>query len=268
MKGPAYQVDVLIQGFPGKAVCHGGLGWSTVTLLRQAGKVILVDVGAFGIRKELQTQLKEHRVTPESVTDVVLTHAHYDHAVNFTLFPNAVVWIGETELAWAQVQPPGFNPLPELYIRELSTSSRVRRVRGGDNFLPGITAIDAPGHTPGHLLFYLTSNNVPILFTGDAAKNRAELLSMDVDATGDRHLSIGSLKTIWHYWKLVAGTVLIPGHDLSMQLDAHGMPQYIGQRKAAITAWFSESLMHTHTIDLCAALDTAQTTSQKNQSLK
>ena len=28
-----YQIDILIQGYPGRAVCHGGLGWSTSTLL-------------------------------------------------------------------------------------------------------------------------------------------------------------------------------------------------------------------------------------------
>ena len=60
-----YSVDVLVQGFPGKAVCHGGLGWSTVTLLRGQGRVILVDVGAFGIRRELRKQLDDHGVSPE-----------------------------------------------------------------------------------------------------------------------------------------------------------------------------------------------------------
>lgn len=45
-----YKVDVLVQGFPGKSVCHGGLGWSTITLLRGGGRDILVDVGAFGVR--------------------------------------------------------------------------------------------------------------------------------------------------------------------------------------------------------------------------
>ena len=164
-----YQVDVLIQGFPGRAVCHGGLGWSTVTLLRAPGRTILVDVGAFGVRKELAKQLRARSVEPTAVTDVVLTHAHYDHSVNFTLFPNATVWIGAEELAWAARQPPGFNPLPELYVRELAASSRVRRIGYGDEFLPGLKALASPGHTPGHLLFYLTGNDVPLLFTGDAA---------------------------------------------------------------------------------------------------
>jgi len=29
-----YAIDILVQGYPGKTVCHGGLGWSTIALLR------------------------------------------------------------------------------------------------------------------------------------------------------------------------------------------------------------------------------------------
>lgn len=245
-----YQVDVLVQGFPGKAVCHGGLGWSTVTLLRGGGRTVLVDVGAFGVRRELRKQLESRGVAPEDVTDVFLTHAHYDHAVNFVLFPNATVWIGDEELSWAAAQPPGFNPLPELYVAELARSARVRRVQAGDTLLPGLKALAAPGHTPGHLLLYLDANTIPVLFTGDAAKNRAELLSREVDATGDAEASRRSIDDIWACWKRVPGTVLIPGHDLSMTLDAQGRPVYVGERKAAIAVWFSESIRVMDTIDL------------------
>lgn len=246
-----YRLDVLIQGFPGKAICHGGLGWSTVSLLRGEGRTMLVDVGAFGVRRELRKQLEAHGVTPEEVTDVLLTHAHYDHAVNFVLFPNATVWIGEQELAWAAAQPPGFNPLPELYVAELSRSERVRRIQAGERFLPGLEALAAPGHTPGHLLFHLYGNATPVLFTGDAAKNRAELLSREVDATADADASRRSIDAIWDCWRRVPGTLLVPGHDLSMCLDCTGKPQYLGQRKAAIAAWFSESIHTMSTIDLC-----------------
>jgi glyoxylase-like metal-dependent hydrolase (beta-lactamase superfamily II) len=248
-----YQVDVLVQGFPGKAVCHGGLGWSTVTLLRGGGRTLLVDVGAFGVRRELRKQLDAHAVKPEDVTDVFLTHAHYDHAVNFVLFPNATVWIGDAELSWAAAQPPGFNPLPELYVAELERSPRVRRVEAGDCILPGLRALPSPGHTPGHLLLYLEANPTPVLFTGDAAKNRAELLSREVDATADAEASRRSIDEIWACWRRVAGTVLIPGHDLSMRLDEQGAPCYIGERRAAIAAWFSESIHMMDTIDLCGA---------------
>jgi len=246
-----YKIDVLIQGFPGKAICHGGLGWSTVTLIRGAGRIILLDVGAFGVRRELAKQLNACGIAPEDVTDVVLTHAHYDHAVNFTLFPAATVWIGAKELAWAAEQRAGFNPLPELYVRELSSSLRVRRIEAGQEFLPGLLAIAAPGHTPGHLIFLLTAASHQILFPGDAAKNRAELLSRQVDSTGDLEASQSSLDIIWRHWRAEPGTVLVPGHDLCMTLDGEGRPVYLGERRAAIAAWFSESLSEESVINLC-----------------
>ena len=248
-----YQVDVLIQGFPGRAICHGGLGWSTVTLIRGEGRIILLDVGAFGMRKPLGRRLQEFAVKPEDVTDVVLTHAHYDHVINFTLFPNAKVWIGQVELDWAALQPPGFNPLPELYVQELVRSDRVLKLTAGEEFIPGIHAYAVPGHTPGHLLFVLNNGENDILFTGDSAKNRAELLSRKVVDTDDEKESAQSIELIWRYWKQRPGNLLIPGHDLSMVLDAQDQPCYFGDRKAAIRIWFSESIEHSDVIDLTGA---------------
>lgn len=245
-----YKIDVLVQGYPGRSVCNGGLGWSTTTLLRDSQHSILVDVGAFGVRHFLEQQLKNCGVSPEDITDVVLTHAHYDHAVNFTLFPNATVWIGADELSWAAAQPPGFNPLPELYVRELAVSPKVRRLADGETFLPGMTAIASPGHTPGHLLFHVDLPGQAILFTGDAAKNRAELLSLSVNDTYDAQTSKASLELIWDIWKRIPDTLLVPGHDLSMKLDESGRPFYLGKRLAAINAWFGDTLEPTR-IDLC-----------------
>jgi glyoxylase-like metal-dependent hydrolase (beta-lactamase superfamily II) len=250
-----YTLDILVQGFPGRAICHGGLGWSTIALIRGEGRIALLDVGAFGIRRELRKQLRDHGVHPDEVTDVILTHAHHDHAVNFTLFPNARVWIGDEELNWAAAQPPGFNPLPELYVRELVSLPRLHRIRPGDEVLPGLTAMAAPGHTPGHLFFILESYPVPVVFTGDSAKNRAELLSMEVDATEDPDLSRTTLEAIWAAWRRTPGTLLVPGHDLTMRLDDSGQPEYVGERRAAIAAWFSESIHKTTLIDLCCPPD-------------
>ena len=63
--------------------------------------------------------------------------------------------------------------------------------------LPGIAAFDAPGHTPGSLVFHLTANEVPVIFTGDAAKNRAELISRKVDMSLDEAASTNSIDRIW-----------------------------------------------------------------------
>ena len=86
--------------------------------------------------------------------------------------------------------------------------------------LPQLRAHAAPGHTPGHLIFVLEGQDRDIIFTGDAAKNRAELLSL----TADMSLSVGdSAGTFDHIWSLSRhkpGNVLVPGHDLPMVLDA------------------------------------------------
>jgi len=136
-------------------------------------------------------------------------------------------------------------------VRELLTRERVRRIAPGDEPLPGLKAVAAPGHTSGHLIFVLTANTPPVVFTGDSAKNRAELLSGEVDATVDATQSRETLALIWSYWRAEPGTLLIPGHGLSMCLDADGQPGYIGERKAAIAAWFSESIQTVTTINLC-----------------
>jgi glyoxylase-like metal-dependent hydrolase (beta-lactamase superfamily II) len=237
-----YQIDVLIQGYPGKSLCHGGLGWSTIACLRGQGRTILIDVGAFSIRPEFGRQLAAAGVAPESVTDVLLTHAHWDHSVNYTLFPRADVWIGRVEMDWATQVPVGFNPLPELYVQDLAKHPKLHLIEDGEAFLPGFTAHLCPGHTPGCLVYRLEGGAAPVVFSGDAAKNRAELLSMATDMTMDAGASRASLELIWRLWRQPPGTLLIPGHDLTMRLDAAGRPEYIGQRRAGIASWFSEDL--------------------------
>ena len=192
-----YTLDVLVQGYPGKSVCHGALGWSTIALLRGQGRVALVDVGSFGVRPELARQLAVRGVRREDVTDILLTHAHWDHSVNAPLFPNTTVWIGATEMAWAEAEPWDFNELPELHVRELAANPRTRRMVPGDEPLPGVRAIAAPGHTPGCLVFHLTNSDPPVIFSGDTAKNRAEMLSMAADMTMDAAASESSMAGIW-----------------------------------------------------------------------
>ena len=92
------------------------------------------------------------------------------------------------------------------------------------------------------LVFRLTGAERDVVFTGDAAKNRAELVSGDVDMTYDAAVSRASIGMIRGLWRARPGTVLIPGHDLPMVLGADGRPLYLGRREAAIDAWFGDGM--------------------------
>jgi glyoxylase-like metal-dependent hydrolase (beta-lactamase superfamily II) len=52
-----------------------------------------------------------------------------------------------------------------------AVKDRVTMIKGGSEFLPGITAVDTPGHTPGHLSFLLAGGE-GLLLTGDATTNQ------------------------------------------------------------------------------------------------
>jgi glyoxylase-like metal-dependent hydrolase (beta-lactamase superfamily II) len=244
-----FEIDIIVHGFPGKSVCHGPLGFSTIALVRHRDRLALVDVGGFGQRLLLQDRLSERGLTPASVSDVLLTHSHYDHAINWLLFPNANIVIGRDELKWSLEQPWGETYVPELYMRELQQSPQLCEVATGDEVFPGITACMTPGHTPGSLIFVLEAGERDIVFTGDACKNRAELVSRTADMTYDKNVTRESIESIWEFWRRRSGSILVPGHDLPM-VQEDGKVRYLGEREAAIRAWYSEDLNETTVISL------------------
>jgi glyoxylase-like metal-dependent hydrolase (beta-lactamase superfamily II) len=241
-----YNIDILIQGFPGKSGYHGYLGWSTVALLRGHGQVILLDAGPMGMRRVLVERLAEHGLNPGDVTNLVLTHSHFDHAINWTLFPKSRIALSDIELRWALAQPWGETPVPELYVKELQNWPNLFTLSDGDEVLPGLTARLAPGHTPGCLVYVLRGESYDVIFTGDAAKNRAELLSGTADMSYDAKASASTMAMIWDLWRSRPGTVLIPGHDIPMRQE-NGKLHYIERRRADIRAWFGKD-METMTI--------------------
>jgi len=249
MKFGSYNLDILVTGYPGKSVCHGSLGWSTIALLRGEGRVALVDVGSFGQRSLIQKQLATHGLAPGDVTDVILTHSHHDHSVNWVMFPKARVHIGAGELEWSLKEPWGTSPVPELYVRELAGSPQLVRVAPGTEVLPGVVSHHAPGHTPGHLIFTIEGAERDVIFTGDAAKNRVELMTHEADMTYDPAVTRASIELMWKLWRKKPNTLLVPGHDVPMVLK-DGVPTFIGKREAAITAWFGGSLEQTTLISL------------------
>ncbi|MDH6196853.1 N-acyl homoserine lactone hydrolase [Mycobacterium frederiksbergense] len=214
-----YTMHPLVEGFPGKSSSHGGFGWSSLWLLECEGRRVLVDTGPPAYIPLIHDGLAERGLTAADITDVLVTHLHWDHVGNFTMFPNAVTWVGAAELKWAAEQPAGTNFVADLHVEELlRRKSGVARIRGGQEILPGITAVDSPGHTPGHLAFHVATSGQDHIFAGDAVKNIFELSTLRVDSTMDEHASRQTVDRLKCLLKDTGG-VLVPGHDVGLTFE-------------------------------------------------
>jgi glyoxylase-like metal-dependent hydrolase (beta-lactamase superfamily II) len=109
-------------------VLHEGYAWeepegdrvgSTVTLITDAGRVIVVDPGMVADRDGLLDALAGHGAGPGDVTDVVFSHHHPDHTVNAALFPRATVhdhWASYRGDLWVSREPGDFELTPSVRL--------------------------------------------------------------------------------------------------------------------------------------------------------
>jgi N-acyl homoserine lactone hydrolase len=234
-----YELDILLQGYPGRSKYHGGLGWSTIALLRGNGHTVLLDTGHYMHRDVLGKKLEELGVGFDDVDAVLLSHAHWDHCINFPLFRRAEIFISGVELDWAQQQPVGKYPIAELHVEKLLTMKNVRRIADGDECLPGIVAIGTPGHTPGHMAYVATGKKGEYIYTGDAIKNAAELCSRRVEMTLDEKASLQAVRRVRERAAANPENVVIFGHDRCCGFDG----QRVHEREPlrfGLTARFGE----------------------------
>ena len=235
-----YTAHPLVEGFPGKSSSHGALGWSSLWLLDDGTRRVLIDAGQPAYIPVIHESLERLGLTPADITDVLLTHMHWDHVANFTMFQNAVTWVGEQELAWAAEQPAGTKFIPDLHVQELMRrTERVERMGQGQEVLPGIHAIAAPGHTPHHLAFFTERAEQSLLFAGDSVKNIHELATAHVDSTMDEDASV---RTIDRLRSLLTDTsaTLLPGHDVGLSI-VDGEVKRLREQRAQIS-FFADAL--------------------------
>ncbi len=202
---PAFDVADLVAGAdPARKLDIAMMIW----LVRGNGHNILVDSGFYHDRffkdwhvndfiKPSDT-LKPLGVKPEDITDIIISHMHWDHSDGMDLFPNARVWIQKDELqyyageAWQTKEAhDGIDADDVLTLVKLNTLGRVGLVNGdAQEILPGITCYTGGRHTyasqyvgvstkAGIVILasdnmYLYENlekHVPIAATLDAASN-------------------------------------------------------------------------------------------------
>jgi glyoxylase-like metal-dependent hydrolase (beta-lactamase superfamily II) len=146
---------------------------------------VLVDTGADGLAPttgKLQENLKAEGISSEEIDMVLLTHGHPDHIGGNTdadgkpAFPNARFVIRKDEWDfWTSGQAD--EQLDE-HVKDLLVSfarknlppiqDRVDLIEDETQIIPGIRAISAGGHTPGHMALEISSESGKLLCVSDA----------------------------------------------------------------------------------------------------
>lgn len=171
-------------------------------LVRTGGRLVLIDVGIGPTPNSERTgmfleSLMALGVRPEEITDVALTHLHFDHVGwasdgEKPLFPNATYRCHGADWDFFLGPEPyddsqGVRFLGGRRAIELLpvVTDRVEPWSGDATIVPGIDVRDAPGHTPGSTILTVSSGNERAVLLGDVVHCPVELLENDWEGLGD-----------------------------------------------------------------------------------
>lgn len=160
---PAFPVASLVAGAePERRLDIPVMVW---LLKGSNGRNVLIDSGFYRQKFLDQWKPRDYRspdaavaaagVAPEAITDIILSHAHWDHAGGADLFPRATIWIQRDEYryytgeAWqARHTHGGVDADDMAALLKINTEGRLRFVDGDDQeVLPGIRAFTGGRHT-------------------------------------------------------------------------------------------------------------------------
>lgn len=157
---------------------------------RGQGRQILVDAGA-GTKldakmvdiyeidsRPLREVLAGSGIDPDAVTDVVITHLHFDHAGGLTFFdadgrlrpslPNAVHHVQRRQ--WEAAARPNEKDRASFFAGDflpLAEHGKLRLADGETEIAPGVRVVPTDGHTPGHQVVLLGSGAETVMYCGD-----------------------------------------------------------------------------------------------------
>jgi glyoxylase-like metal-dependent hydrolase (beta-lactamase superfamily II) len=157
-----------------------------VTFLETPAGLTMFDSGTGGQLAPTAGRMRENLaaagIDPARVTRILVSHFHGDHitglttAENAPVFPNAQIFVPEVEWAfWADSSNSG--RVPEFQRGTFANTARrfgpyqgkIERFAAGAEILPGVRAVAAYGHTPGHTVFHVADGTEQLFVTADTS---------------------------------------------------------------------------------------------------
>jgi len=189
--------------------------------LIEGEKRVVVDSAHVGRRTSLEAALQQRGLTPDDIDLVILTHAHWDHVQNIDLFRNARILVHSDERRYSH-QPHRNDWATPQWTGVVLETMPLLEVGEGYQVMPGLTIMDAPGHSPGSIGVAVETDLGKAIITGDAMHNAGIALSgrnplvFWNEEQANRSIA-----------RMVAeADVLYPGHDRAFRLR-DGAVEYI-----------------------------------------
>lgn len=154
-------------------------------LINTGSKLVLIDTGAASLfgptLGRLANSLKAAGYTPEQVDEVYITHMHGDHVGGLMngdqlAFPNAIIradkhdadfWLSQANMDKAPADGKGGFQGAMASINPYVKAGRFKTFDGDTELVPGVKAIAARGHTPGHSIYMAESKGQKLILWGD-----------------------------------------------------------------------------------------------------
>jgi glyoxylase-like metal-dependent hydrolase (beta-lactamase superfamily II) len=199
-----------------------------VWLVRAPGRTILVDAGFYRDKfvarwkpagySQPSAALARAGVRPEDVTDIVVSHVHWDHLDGADLFPNARLWIQREEYeryvdAAGRARERTIDSADAAMLARLRRAGRVELVAGDSvEILPGVRVFTGGKHTFASQYATVSTAGGPIVLASDNAYlyenlERRRPIAQTLDSASNLAAQARMLR--------LAGSVrhVVPGHD-------------------------------------------------------
>ena len=220
-------------------------------LAQQGERNVLIDTGfmqdenssgfsrKFGIPDWISPvrMLGEIGVKAEAITDIVITHAHFDHMGSIAEFPNARIFIQKSELlTWYEMiaLPKRFGYLTAIIdpdnlrtALEASIEHRVTLVDGdADNILPGLHVRLGSGHTIGQQFVIVETARARLVVSGDCVYSRRQFTGHNDDGV---YVPLNNATgSVWEQLKTIDRINTEIGGDQAKLLVLHDVDRWEG----------------------------------------